>query len=161
MREAIRHAEVCVSSRTPSHQVVAREIPASGFLFFLRRGKRRHINQQRQRQQKQTFMPRLRIKPAGKHQHKQRAYCDAKSAHPIPQFNRRFLRFPARLEIPSRTRTKKTSSSSHSMIAPFKRGLNTQRADASDQSIIKTQSTGGPGQQCRRRIQTRRPELRK
>lgn len=87
-------------------------------------------------------MPRLRIKPARKHQHKKRAYRDAQSAHSVPQFNPRMIVIPGRLAISTRIARQKSQQCLHSMIAPIEREPGTPRTDAADQSIFKTRSTG-------------------
>ena len=87
-------------------------------------------------------MPRLRIKTARKHQHKERAHCNAQSAHFIPQSNLRMLVIPGRLAIPKRIARQKSPHCLHSMIAPIEREPGTPRADAADQSIFETRSTG-------------------
>src|SRR5271155_777218 len=75
---------------------------ASGFLLFLCRGKGGHVDQERERQQKQTFMLRLGIESAGEDQHKKRAYCDGESAHSFPRSNLRLLLIARRVAIAAR-----------------------------------------------------------
>ena len=82
---------------------MGRSSVASGFLLFLRRGKCSHVNQKRQRQQKQTFMLRLWIESAGEDQQKKRAYCDGESAHSVPQFDLRLLLIARRFAIAALT----------------------------------------------------------